>query len=282
MLIFEDAGGMDLAATLDCGQAFRWQQGPDGWHGIAGGRTVTVHLEGTKLVLDGAEEADRTFWQQYFALDMDYPALLDKFRSGNRRLAQCVDSCPGIRVLRQPFFEVLCTFIISQNNNIPRIRAIVERLCEGCGEPAAGGGYAFPTPELLAEKTEEDLAFLRAGWRAGYLIDAARKVSSGEVSENALRSLSYEDARALLMTIKGVGPKVADCVLLFGLSFWQAFPMDVWMKKAMAQLFPRGIPVCCRGHQGIAQQYIFDYARRNLPKGAAAQKKPAAKRTARQ
>ncbi len=277
MLIFENAGGMDLAATLDCGQAFRWKEGPNGWQGIADGRAVSARLEGPALVLEGAGEADRQFWQQYFALDLDYPALLEKFCSGNRKLAQCVRSCPGIRVLRQPFFEVLCTFIISQNNNIPRIRAIVERLCEGLGQPLAGGGYAFPTPQVLAAQTEEDLAFLRAGWRAGYLIDAARKVASGQVREETLRGLSYEEARALLMGIKGVGPKVADCVLLFGLSFWQAFPMDVWMKKAMAQLFPRGIPVCCRGFQGIAQQYIFDYARRNLPKGAEEKKKGAKK-----
>lgn len=268
MLIFKNAGGMDLAATLDCGQAFRWQPVQNGWQGIAGGRRVTVRLEGEALVIDGAEESDREFWQNYFALDMNYPALLDRFRSGNKRLAACVDSCPGIRVLRQPFFEVLCTFIISQNNNIPRIRAIVERLCEGLGQPIPGGGYAFPSAEILAQKEPEDLAFLRAGWRAEYLIDAARKVAGGEVSEQALRALPYTKAKDLLMTIKGVGPKVADCVLLFGLSFWQAFPMDVWMKKAMAELFPRGIPVCCRGKQGIAQQFIFDYARRNLERGA--------------
>lgn len=268
MLVFKNAGGMDLATTLDCGQAFRWHPVQNGWEGIAGGRKVTVRREGEALLIEGAEESDRDFWQNYFALDMNYPELLDKFRSGNRRLAACVDSCPGIRVLRQPFFEVLCTFIISQNNNIPRIRAIVERLCEGLGEPISGGGYAFPAATVLAQKSPEELAFLRAGWRAEYLIDAARKVSSGQVSEETLRSLPYPKAKELLMSIKGVGPKVADCVLLFGLSFWQAFPMDVWMKKAMAELFPRGIPVCCRGKQGIAQQFIFDYARRNLERGA--------------
>lgn len=267
MLVFEDCRGMDLAATLDCGQAFRWKQTENGWHGIIADKAVTVYCRGDSLFIEGAEEADRAFFENYFALDMDYPALLAKFRAGNQKLRACVDYAPGIRVLRQPFFEVLCAFIISQNNNIPRIKAIIERLCEGCGRQLPGGEYAFPAARILAEKREEDLAFLRAGWRAGYLIDAAQKVSSGAVSEEALRRLPYEQAKELLMTIKGVGPKVADCVLLYGLAFWQAFPMDVWMKKAMAQLFPRGIPVCCKGKQGIAQQFIFDYARHNLPRG---------------
>ncbi len=264
MIVVENHGGMDLAATLDCGQAFRWKAGPQGWQGIVENYEVTVWTEGQRLFIQGAEEADRPFWTNYFALDVDYPALLARFRAGNQRLAACVDSQPGIRLLRQPFFETLCTFIISQNNNIPRIKAIVERLCQGLGQPLPGGGYAFPTPEAMACLAPEDLAFLRAGWRAEYLIDAAQKVASGQVCEAQLRSMPMDKAKAALMTIKGVGPKVADCVLLFSLSFWKAFPMDVWMKKAMAQLFPRGIPVCCRSHAGIAQQYIFDYARRNL------------------
>lgn len=269
MLIFENAAGLNLASTLDCGQAFRWRETPDGWQGIVDGHSVLVRTENNALIIENAAEADRDFWEHYFALDLDYPALLAKFQSGNKRLAECVASCPGIRVLRQPFFEVLCTFIISQNNNISRIRAIVERLCAGLGQPLPEGGYSFPSAEDLANKSPEDLAFLRAGWRAGYLIDAAQKVADGLVTEQKLRALPYLEAEKLLMTIRGVGPKVADCVLLFGLSFWQAFPMDVWMKKAMTQLFPRGIPVCCRGFEGIAQQFIFDYARRNLPKGSA-------------
>ena len=108
----------------------------------------------------------------------------------------------------------------------------------------------------------------QAGWRAEYLIDAARKVASGQVSEAALAALPDAEARALLMTVKGVGPKVADCVLLYSLSRWSVVPMDVWMKRAMARLFPRGAPVCCRPYQGIAQQFIFDYARASLPRGA--------------
>lgn len=268
MICVENCGGLDLAVTLDCGQAFRWKAVSNGWQGIVEGRAVTVWMEGDTLFIDGAEESDRDFWVRYFALDLDYLALRQRFCSGNKKLALCVQAQPGIRVLRQPFFETLCTFIISQNNNIPRIRAIVERLCEHLGEALPQGGYSFPTAEKMAELTAQDLAFLRAGWRAEYLIDAAKKVASGEVDETALCAMPMQQAKDRLMTIKGVGPKVADCVLLFSLSFWDAFPMDVWMKKAMQQLFPRGIPVACRGYAGIAQQYIFDYARKNLSRSS--------------
>lgn len=273
MLLFETTRGMDLDATLGCGQTFLWRPLGNGvWSGTAAGRAVTARTEGAVLVLEGAKEEDRAFWENYFALDMDYPALLERFCAGSKRLAACVEHSPGIRVLRQPFFETLCCFIISQNNNIPRIAAITGRLCEGLGRELPGGRFSFPAPEALAAREPEDLAFLRAGWRAEYLIDAARKVASGQVSEAALAALPDAEARALLMTVKGVGPKVADCVLLYSLSRWNMVPMDVWMKRAMARLFPRGAPVCCRPYQGIAQQFIFDYARASLPRGKADKK----------
>lgn len=267
MLRLEHTGGLELDSTLDCGQCFRWSRTPAGWAGVVDGRSVLARMEGDTLLLEGPDETERDFWSRYFALDVDYPALLARYQAGNRQLAACVAENPGIRVLRQPFFETLCTFILSQNNNIPRIRGLVERLCALCGSPLENGQHAFPTPEQLAACTEEQLATLRAGWRAGYLADAAQKVLGPLPGPEALTALPLADAQAALMTIHGVGPKVADCTLLYGLGRWDAFPLDVWMKRAMAQLFPRGIPVCCRGTQGIAQQFIFAYARAHLPKG---------------
>lgn len=267
MLRLEHTGGLELDSTLDCGQCFRWSRTPTGWAGVVDGRSVLARMEGDTLLLEGPDETERDFWSRYFALDVDYPALLARYQAGNRRLAACVAENPGIRVLRQPFFETLCTFILSQNNNIPRIRGLVERLCALCGSPLENGQHAFPTPEQLAACTEEQLATLRAGWRAGYLADATQKVLGPLPGPEALTALPLADAQAALMTIHGVGPKVADCTLLYGLGRWDAFPLDVWMKRAMAQLFPRGIPVCCRGTQGIAQQFIFAYARAHLPKG---------------
>lgn len=217
MLRLEHTGGLELDSTLDCGQCFRWSRTPAGWAGVVNGRSVLARMEGDTLLLEGPDETERDFWSRYFALDVDYPALLARYQAGNRRLAACVAENPGIRVLRQPFFETLCTFILSQNNNIPRIRGLVERLCALCGSPLENGQHAFPTPEQLAACTEEQLATLRAGWRAGYLADATQKVLGPLPGPEALTALPLADAQAALMTIHGVGPKVADCTLLYGL-----------------------------------------------------------------
>ncbi len=267
MLIFEDAKGLELSSTLDCGQCFRWLPQKEGWQGVAEGRSVLAYTKGNALILEGAGEEDREFWANYFALDLDYPALQERFCAGNRRLKLCVEENPGIRVLRQPFFETLCTFLISQNNNIARIRGIVERLCALAGEPVAYGRFSFPDPARLAGFSLQELAPLRAGWRSAYLLNAAQQVALGQISEEELRALPLDQARLRLQSLRGVGPKVADCVLLFGLGRWQAFPRDVWINRAMDTLFPRGIPVCCRSQAGIAQQYIFAYARAHLPRG---------------
>ena len=170
---------------------------------------------------------------------------------------------PGIRVLRQEPFETLISFIISQNNNIPRIKGIIERLCLHFGEPFLYHNetrYAFPAPKKLASCTPEDLAPLRAGFRAKYLIDAAKRIASGEIDLEAVRKLPLPDAKAKLQTISGVGPKVADCALLYGLHRTECFPMDVWMKRAVL-LLPRLSPADFGENAGIAQQYLFHYVR---------------------
>lgn len=143
----------------------------------------------------------------------------------------------------------------------------MERLCALAGEPVAYGRFSFPDPARLAGFSLQELAPLRAGWRSAYLLNAAQQVALGQISEEELRALPLDQARLRLQSLRGVGPKVADCVLLFGLGRWQAFPRDVWINRAMDTLFPRGIPVCCRSRAGIAQQYIFAYARAHLPRG---------------
>ena len=259
---------LDLRHIYESGQCFRWEPlGQDTYRIPAFGRTLTVRQ--TDGVFDfscGAGEFD-ALWRSYFDLDTDYAAIKARVAPRDAYLQAAVAYGWGMRILRQDLWEVIGSFIVSQNNNIPRIRGLVERLCALCGSPLENGQHAFPTPEQLAACTEEQLATLRAGWRAGYLADAAQKVLGPLPGPEALTALPLADAQAALMTIHGVGPKVADCTLLYGLGRWDAFPLDVWMKRAMAQLFPRGIPVCCRGTQGIAQQFIFAYARAHLPKG---------------
>lgn len=257
MLMIPFSGELDLGRTLMGGQSFRWRPQGAGFRGTASRRTAYVERRGQSLYVNG--DGDAAFWRRYFALDEDYPAIQARLRA-DRTLAACVDYAPGIRVLRQAFFEALVCFIISACNNIPRITGIVERMCTRLGEPLRDG-YAFPTPERLAAAPDEELAPLRAGFRAKYIREAAARVAAGEVTEERLRAASYEDAKKLLCTLPGVGGKVADCVLLFSLGFSEAFPRDVHILRAMERLFPQGLPSCAKGCEGIAQQYIFEYAK---------------------
>lgn len=248
----------DLSQTLECGQCFRWNRMPDGsFFGVAGKRTANISGENIgEMIRD-------PFWNNYFDCALDYGRIRADLAKSDPVLAQAAKFAPGMRILNQDPWEALCSFIISQNNNIPRIKGIVARLCDGFGEEFADGIFAFPAPEVLAGLTEEALAEVRCGFRARYLIDAARKVASGEIDLERLRRIPLDDARARLMTIVGVGPKVADCALLYGLHRLDAFPMDVWMKRAMATLFPGRTPQSFGEYAGIAQQYIFHYSRMN-------------------
>lgn len=264
-LIFEDINGaLNLKDSFLCGQAFRFTEGENGaWHGVANGCAVAIRGGETRLEITPASGEDAAYWRRFFALDVDYPALHRLFAE-NEKLAQAVAFAPGIRVLQQDFFEVLITFIISQNNNIPRIRACVEGLCRLCGRELSDGVFAFPTPAALAARTREEIRVLGAGYRDEYILLAAAAVAAGGICEETLRALPYEKAREELLRLKGVGPKVADCVLLFSLEKYAAYPRDVWMNRATPLFFPAGIPEGVRPWAGIAQQYIFNWARANL------------------
>lgn len=263
-LKFENVTDLDLAQTLDCGQSFRWVEREDGgFDGVAFNRSVTVRLDGTDLYIENADESDRELWHSYFDLGLDYGKIREEISAIHPILADAAKYAPGIRILRQEPYEALCTFIISQNNNIKRIKGIVQRLCEQFGDRLPGGTYAFPDAEKMASLTADDLAPLRAGFRNRYLVDAARKVADGDVDLEKCRSCDYDEARRELMQITGVGVKVADCALLFGLHRIEAFPLDVWMKRAMATLFPGMTPGDFGQYAGIAQQYIFHYSRMN-------------------
>lgn len=253
---------LDLAQTLDCGQSFRWTENSGGsFRGTAYGKCVTVSLDGSSLYIENATARDfEKIWSDYFDFSLDYGKIREEISQIHPVLKEAARFAPGIRILRQEPYEVLCTFIISQNNNIKRIKGIVGRLCEAFGEKI-DGGFAFPTAEKMAELAPEELAPLRAGFRNRYLIDAAQRVARGEVDLEKCRECDYGEARAELMKITGVGAKVADCTLLFGLHRIEAFPVDVWMKRAMEKLFPGMTAEDFGEYAGIAQQYIFHYSR---------------------
>lgn len=265
-IIFENVCDFDLRETLECGQCFRWKQQPDGsFFGVVRGRIACVRSDGDRLIIDGARESDRAMWFGYFDLGADYGRARRELSALHPMLAQAARYAPGIRILDQEPFEALISFIISQNNNIKRISGIVDRLCEHFGKPIGESGarpaFSFPTAERLAALSPDELAPIRAGFRHRYIIDAARKVADESIDLESLRYLPYNEARAELMTICGVGVKVADCVLLYGLHRSEGFPLDVWMKRAMAALFPELSPGDFGQYAGIAQQYIFHYAR---------------------
>lgn len=253
---------LNLKQTLDCGQSFRWDERPNGsFYGTAFGKTVTARMENDTLYLDGATVKDaKAVWTDYFDLRFDYAAVKDALSQLHPVLREAAAFAPGMHILNQDSWEALCSFIISQNNNIKRIKGIVARLCEGFGEQG-DGVYGFPLPETLAKLTPDDLAPIRCGFRAGYLLDAARKVACGEVDLGKIRKMETGKASEELMKIKGVGPKVAQCALLYGMHRLECFPLDVWMKRAMARLFPDLAPEDFGEYAGIAQQYIFHYSR---------------------
>lgn len=254
--------GIDLPHTLDCGQAFRWEEKGKGvWHGTAYGKYLELckEADGTLVLFNASESDFEGIWRKYFDLDRDYSAVNKKI-SKNEILKSAAEYSFGIRILNQEPWETLCSFIISQNNNIKRIKGIISRLCDNFGEDK-GGYHAFPTAERIAECTLEDLEVLRSGFRAKYILDAAQKISSGEIDLEKLKTVSTDTARDELMKIKGVGPKVADCALLFSLCHIDAFPKDVWIKRAMQALFGGELPEEAKPYAGIAQQYIFFYAR---------------------
>lgn len=261
LVIIENVSNFDLKQTFDCGQAFRWNEDADGvWQGSVLDKSIRLYYESDKIIIEGTTKEDfENFWFDYFDLSRDYSKVIDTI-SSDPILKKATAFGNGIRILKQDPWEALCSFIISQNNNIPRIKGIIDRLCENFGQKI-GSFYTFPSAQKLADLTVEDLSCIRSGFRAKYIIDAAEKVSSGEIDLEGLKKCDIDTARDKLMTIKGVGPKVADCVLLFGLNKIDAFPKDVWIKKAMLTFFPNGLPECAKGYEGLVQQYIFFYAR---------------------
>lgn len=247
----------NLSRTFRCGQCFRWIEKDGNFSAVVAGKRIDAAQTDRGIVI--SSEHTKEFLRRYFDLDTDYSEYIKRFSADAVLKAAC-ESASGIRILRQEPFETLISFIISQNNNIPRIAGIIDRLCENFGEET-NGGKTFPTPKRLAGIEPEDLAPLRAGFRARYIADAVSRVNSGEIDFDEIDALPLISAREKLKKIIGVGDKVADCVLLFGFHKLDAFPKDVWVKRIMERFYPQGLPECVKNAEGLAQQYLFDYVR---------------------
>ncbi len=251
-----------LEQTLDCGQAFRWTQTQGYWLGCARGKVLKAREIGDKIELSCTQEEFDELWKNYFDLNSDYEKTRLQLSKMNKILKEASDFAPGIHILAQEPWEALCSFIISQNNNIPRIKGIISKLCTSFGQDL-GEIYSFPSAEVLAKCSLDDLAPIKSGFRAKYILSAATMVASGEIDLGGIYDMPLMDAKNELMKIKGVGPKVADCALLYGFHRTECFPMDVWMKRAMEILLPDNKPEDFGKNAGIAQQYIFHYSRMN-------------------
>lgn len=254
-----------LKKTFECGQCFRFDPLDEySYIGIAGDSPLILTQYGDHIKLSCGNEEYKRFWRCYFDMDFDYEAVRVSLARDDF-MRNAADFGQGIRILRQSQWEALCSFIISQCNNIPRIKGIISRLCELYGEPREVEGhrlFSFPTPDRIAGLSTEKLVFLRCGYRASYIISAAEAVCGGLLDK--AEQLDTDSLRDRLTNLRGVGNKVADCVLLFGFHRFESFPADIWIKRAVAE---HGIDPAVFGvHAGLAQQYIYYYTRENAMK----------------
>lgn len=263
-IILKGVECLSLPLTLDCGEAFRWAEQEDGsWSGAAYGKYLNIKEENGNFILkDTSLEDFENVWRNYFDLDRDYAAICAKLKE-DELVRETIDEYYGIRILNQEPWEALVSFVISQQNNIKRIKGIIKRLCDTYGEKICDGWHAFPTSKTLSKLSVEDFEAIGLGYRAKYVKKLADDVESGVIDLAAIKAMDLDDAKKTLLSIYGVGEKVANCALLFGFQFIRCFPVDVWMKRVL-QYYPDGLPECFSGYEGIAQQYLFHWARNYL------------------
>lgn len=278
--IIEGVKDFDLAQTLECGQCFRYyKQDEEDYVVVAYKNLLHIKQEENKLIFLNCDvEAVKKLWIPYFDLDRDYSEIKKYLLSKDNILENAINEKYGVRILNQEFHEMLISFIISQNKQIPQIKQLVRRISENygefLGEINGENYYSFPDEKILGTITEEDFREMKTGFRAPYLYDAVCKLSEGTISIERLYGLSEEETRKKLMEIKGVGEKVANCVMLFSLGFRGAFPIDVWIKRIMESLYFNGEDTpkekiqefaaeLYEEYGGYAQQYLFCFGRDN-------------------
>ena len=266
-ILLSECENFDPFVSCECGQCFRFNRISDDEYDVfACGRRLNIQRrdEGW-FFADIDEEMFRNSFYDYFDLDRDYGAIIKSY-SGDRFISSAAVEGGGIRIFRQDPWETLVSFIISQNNNIPRIKKIIESLCTLLGDEK-DGFYSFPSAEKIAKVGIDGLAPIKAGFRAKYIISAAEMVVSGEVSLDYIKNCGYAEALEILKRIKGVGDKVANCVLLFGFGYYEAFPIDVWVKRVINKYYGEDFdPTTLGEFAGIAQQYLFYYERNIVSK----------------
>ncbi len=262
---------INLRATLECGQVFHWREREDGvWEGLVGEMPVAVReVRGTLRVIQG----DKRAVARYFSMDHDLDAIYAGFPC-DERMRAALDFCRGLRIIRQPAWECLATFITSSMKQVAHIRQMSHALRQRFGRKVRGSAWrAYPDAAVLAGATEGDLRACGLGYRAKHLLATAKRVASGDADLAAWQSLGDDELRSALCGLPGVGRKVANCAMLFGFGRLSAFPVDTWVARIMKESYWRGparpTPLAIEArmaarfgpHAGYAQQYLFHHAR---------------------
>lgn len=264
-MVIKRIKNFDLLQICQSGQCFRMTQtGENQFEVIVGKRYLKAEQVGETCTFFCDEEEFNDFWEDYFDLKNDYTIYIEEINPRDRYLTEAAAFGSGIRILKQELWEMIVSFLISQQNNITRIRKCIQNICEEYGEEIRLTDektyFAFPTPECLAKLGDDDLKPCNLGYRSKYVVRAAKAVVSGEIDLAAIENMDARHAREELLKLFGVGVKVADCICLFALHHLDAFPVDTHINQAMDAHYKRGFPNRrYHGFRGVVQQYIFYY-----------------------
>lgn len=255
----------NMDQICNSGQCFRMNRaGTYRYEVIAGNHYLELEQEENTCKFNCSQQEFKDIWSPYFDLERNYGAYIESIDSADEYLTTVAAFGSGIRILKQDLWEMIVSFLISQQNNITRIRRCIGNICSRYGEKMTssdGVAYdAFPTPEALAAATDEELKACNLGYRSKYVIRTAQSIVSGEVSLEEVKRMDYKEAKTELMKLYGVGGKVADCICLFALQQLEAFPVDTHIRQALEKYYPDGFPMeRYQGYEGVLQQYIFYY-----------------------
>jgi len=276
-IIIRDIKNFDLTHIFECGQCFRWKRiASDNYIGVAYNKVIELEKKGQDLTIYNSNLRDfNLIWKSYFDLDREYNSIKDSL-SEDQLLKKAVEFGHGIRILTQEPFELIISFIISSNNRIPMIKKVIDNICTRFGERLQYKGeiyYGFPSIDKLHLVTLEELKACSAGFRAKYIYETCKAIYENKSSIDSILGLTDDACHVELQKLSGIGPKVADCIMLFSMSKYSAFPVDVWVKRAMQNFYLapevslKGIRIYGRDKfgalAGFAQQYLFYYTREN-------------------